>query len=260
MQMRCEQCPDLTCRENQQHRLSRKSFTWSWNETIQHSCHKFHSITNSDDVRTMCGRRAWTTCADDVRMTPGVVLHEIGQLRQVFAWFLAINLTSNNWRSGKSDKRILAWVSAINLTSNNRRSGKSDKRKPSWTALHKDECLTCCIFFAYVHSRFSQMHKIGNIANFVFPDIFCFLLYWYHMISVNVKLHVEISGKRRITLQGCKLHWSSFFLIAHLQWSWQYWHFCNLASLWKRKNWNCSVIASKLENWVSCKKIWPSFP
>ena len=64
----------------------------------------------ADDVR---GRRAWTTCADDVcrrraRMTPGVVLHEIGQPRQVFAWVSAINLTSNNQRSGKSDKRILA--------------------------------------------------------------------------------------------------------------------------------------------------------
>ena len=68
----------------------------------------------ADDART-----TRTTCADDVRVTPGVVLHEIGQLRQVFAWVLAINLTSNN----------------------NRRSGKSDKRKPSWTALHKDECL-----------------------------------------------------------------------------------------------------------------------
>ena len=67
----------------------------------------------ADDVRTMCaddmrGRRAQTTCADDVRVTPGVVLHEIGQLRQVFAWVSAINLTSNNRRSGKSDKRILA--------------------------------------------------------------------------------------------------------------------------------------------------------
>ena len=75
-------------------------------------------------MRTTRGRRAddvRTTCADDVQVTPGVVLHEIGQLRQVFAWVLAINLTSNN----------------------NRRSGKSDKRKPSWTALHKDECLTC---------------------------------------------------------------------------------------------------------------------
>ena len=26
-------------------------------------------------------------------MSPGVVLHEIGQLRQIFAWILAINLT-----------------------------------------------------------------------------------------------------------------------------------------------------------------------
>ena len=63
-------------------------------------------------------------CADDVHVTPGVVLHEIGQLRQVFAWVWAINLTSNN----------------------NRRSGKSDKRKRSWTALHKADWLTCCFF------------------------------------------------------------------------------------------------------------------
>ena len=61
--------------------------------------------TCADDVH---GRHARTTCADDVRVTPGVVLHEIGQLRQVFAWVSAINLTSNNQRSGKSDKRILA--------------------------------------------------------------------------------------------------------------------------------------------------------
>ena len=67
---------------------------------------------HADDVR---GQHV-----DDVCVTPGVVLHEIGQLRQVFAW-----------------------VSAINLTSNNRRSGKSDK-KPSWTALHKANWLTCC--------------------------------------------------------------------------------------------------------------------
>ena len=66
-----------------------------------------------------------TTCTDDVHVTPGVVLHEIGQLRQVFAWVSAINLTSNN----------RSW-----------RSGKSDKRKPSWTALHKDERLTCWLW------------------------------------------------------------------------------------------------------------------
>ena len=65
----------------------------------------------TDDTQTMWRRRAddeRTTCTDDVRVTPGVVLHEIGQLRQVFAWVSAINLTSNNQRFGKSDKRILA--------------------------------------------------------------------------------------------------------------------------------------------------------
>ena len=70
-------------------------------------------------------------------MTPGVVLHEIGQLRQVFAWVLAINLTSNN----------------------NRRSGKSDKRKPSWTALHKDERLTCYFF----HFRRTLVLFVGSL-------------------------------------------------------------------------------------------------
>ena len=69
-------------------------------------------MTCVDDVRGRCAR---TTYADDVRVTPGVVLHEIGQLRQVFAWVLAINLTSNNRRSGKSDKylpgsRLLIWL------------------------------------------------------------------------------------------------------------------------------------------------------
>ena len=46
------------------------------------------------------------TCADNVCVTPGVVLHEIGQLRQVFAWVWAINLTSNNRKSGKSGKYL----------------------------------------------------------------------------------------------------------------------------------------------------------
>ena len=46
MQITCEQCPDATCRENHQHRLCHKSFTWSWNETTQHCCDKFHSITS----------------------------------------------------------------------------------------------------------------------------------------------------------------------------------------------------------------------
>ena len=52
-----------------------------------------------------CADNVQMTCADDMHVTPGVVIHKIGQLRQVFAWVLAINLTSNNRRSGKSDKR-----------------------------------------------------------------------------------------------------------------------------------------------------------
>ena len=65
----------------------------------------------ADNMRTtcaddMCGRCAQTMCTDDVRVAQGVVLHEIGQLRQVFAWVWAINLTSNNQRSGKSGKYL----------------------------------------------------------------------------------------------------------------------------------------------------------
>ena len=85
------------------------------------SCSTTPGVTRTSSAHVVRARRPH---ADDVRVTPGVVLHEIGQLRQVFAW-----------------------VSAINLTSNNRRPGKSDKRKPSWTALHKDECLTCWRLF-----------------------------------------------------------------------------------------------------------------
>ena len=74
-----------------------------------------------DTLQMACGRR---TClrmtsadgqttrvrrADDVRVSPGVVLHEIRQLRQVFAWVSAINLTSKYRRSGESDKRKPYW-------------------------------------------------------------------------------------------------------------------------------------------------------
>ena len=64
-------CPDATCRENHQHRLCRKSFTWSWNETTQHCCNKFHSITSSCHSRKIVQVHTdheefcrW--CADDV--------------------------------------------------------------------------------------------------------------------------------------------------------------------------------------------------
>ena len=86
-------------------------------------------------------------------------------------------------------------------------------------------------------SGFSQTHKIGNIgiiAKFEFPYFCSFLLSLQHMILVNMK--VDISACNRIKFQGCKLcklHWSSSFLMAQLKWSWQYWHFCIVESLWK---------------------------
>ena len=51
------------------------------------------TCVHADDVQTMCVCPDDVRHADDMCMSPGVVLHEIGQLRQIFAWVLAINLT-----------------------------------------------------------------------------------------------------------------------------------------------------------------------
>ena len=67
------------------------------------SCSTTPGVTRTSSAHVVRTCRPHT---DDVRVTPGVVLHEIGQLRQVFAWVSAINLTSNNRRSGKSDKSL----------------------------------------------------------------------------------------------------------------------------------------------------------
>ena len=62
--------------------------------------------------------------------------------------------------------------------------------------------------------RFSQTHKIGNIgiiAKYVLPfsvSNICFVL-------VHAKL--DISGCNRITLQGCRPHWLSSFLMKQLK-------------------------------------------
>ena len=64
--------------------------------------------------------------------------------------------------------------------------------------------------FQIVEPDFSQTHKIGNIgiiANYIYSHICSFLLYFDHMMLVNVK--VNVSGYRRITFQGFKCHWSS---------------------------------------------------
>ena len=81
------------------------------------------------------------------------------------------------------------------------------------------------------NSGFSQTHKIGIIANFVFPYICSFYLYLHQLMLFNVKL--DKSGKNSIKFQGCRLHWSSSFLMAQIKQSWQYWHVCYKESLWK---------------------------
>ena len=81
------------------------------------------------------------------------------------------------------------------------------------------------------YSGFSQTHKIGNIAYFVFPYVCSFLLYLQHVMLVNAILN--ISGYNRITFKGYRLHWSSSFLMRQLKRSWQYWDSCGVETLWK---------------------------
>ena len=50
------------------------------------------------------------------------------------------------------------------------------------------------------------------------------------MMLVNMK---SDTGRNRITFQGCRLHWSSSFLMAQLKRSWQNWHSCIVESLSK---------------------------
>ena len=81
-----------------------------------------HVDACADDV-CACGR-----CVDDMHMSPVVVLHEIGQLRQIFAWVLAINLT----------------ITTEGLVNQTRESHLENiKKKKSATALHKAHWLTC---------------------------------------------------------------------------------------------------------------------
>ena len=52
-----------------------------------------------------------------------------------------------------------------------------------------------------------------------------------HRKLVNVKL--DISGFKRITLLRCRFNWSCLFQITQLKWSWQYWRYCDVESMWK---------------------------
>ena len=73
----------------------------------------------ADDVRMTCAHvddvcmqmtcadhvHMRTTCVDDVRVTPGVVLHKIGQLRQVFAWVPVWMLSARHLEACMSSAR-----------------------------------------------------------------------------------------------------------------------------------------------------------
>ena len=113
------------------------------------------------------------------------------------------------------------------------------------------------------HSDFSQTYTIDNIgiiANFVLPFNCSFLLHWQHVIWVNMKL--DISGCNKITFQGCRLHWFSYFLMTQRKWSWQCWHSCIVESLWKTLLWlvsNSLFSPTALEKNVFCACVWLSF-
>ena len=77
------------------------------------------------------------------------------------------------------------------------------------------------------NSRFSQIHNIrnnGNIAIYVFPFFFRFLLYSNCIVVLNAIIF--INGHQRTTFQGWFLWWSSKFKIPHLKHKWQYCHSC----------------------------------
>ena len=82
---------------------------------------------------------------------------------------------------------------------------------------------------------FFTRHRIANIgiiANFVLWKLYrFFLLYFWNILLVNMKINIR--GFNRITFQGCRLHWSSSFLMAKLKRSWQDWYSCIVESLWK---------------------------
>ena len=78
------------------------------------------------------------------------------------------------------------------------------------------------LFWQY--SSFLKTHKVGNIFNFVFPNICCSLLCLTFMMLVNGKLYLR--GYQRITFQDSIFHWSASFLMAQSKHRWRCWHSC----------------------------------
>ena len=122
-----------------------------------------------------CGRRA-----DDVRVLPGVVLHQIRELRQVFAW-----------------------VSAINLTSKYRRSGKLDKRKPYWRCQKRGKITaTRNIKYLVKFKEFLHQYQVGGYSRMSStrrPRVVCassahrlHKLYFKFQIQIRSRCHPRI--------------------------------------------------------------------
>ena len=72
-----------------------------------------------------------------------------------------------------------------------------------------------CRRLMYSKSGFSQMYKIGIIANFAIPHICRFFPYLHLMLLANMKL--DVSWYERIIFQVCLLHRSNSFLMAQLK-------------------------------------------
>ena len=71
------------------------------------------------------------------------------------------------------------------------------------------------------------------------------LVFWQTLYPICLQLHslfttydvskcyIWYQWINRITLQGCRLQWSSSFWMTQLKWSWQYLHSCIVETFWK---------------------------
>ena len=82
--------------------------------------------------------------------------------------------------------------------------------------------------FHLLFHNHTKLAIIGIIAKFVLPYTCSFLLLWDIIMLVSVKLND--SGNKWTAFQGSFFHWYGWY---QLEGSWQYWHPCIAAHLWK---------------------------
>ena len=103
-----------------------------------------------------------------------------------------------------------------------------------FSSIHGFFCRKFVMEICFIIGFLSQTHKVGNIGivvKFVFQYICSVFHYLHHLTLVNKKL--DPSGFKMIILQDCRLHGSCSFLMAQLNQSCQYLHYCIPESLWK---------------------------